>query len=63
MDAVGEDGGKKLWDGYRIVSDVIICSLTHEIISHQIYPTISHSQLTFHELTSMNSCRSTSSTR
>jgi len=33
MDAVGEDGGKKLWDGYGIVSDVIVCSLTHELIS------------------------------
>ena len=33
MDVVGEDRGKKLWDGYRIVLDVIVCSLTHEIIS------------------------------
>jgi hypothetical protein len=32
MDAVGEDGGKKLWDGYGIVSDVIVCSLTREMI-------------------------------
>jgi len=32
MDADGEDGGKKLWDGYGIVSDVIVCFLLHGII-------------------------------